>query len=82
MLSANTKLPDAMLEELIGRHCSDHGKVERVCILRQPAPSRVEAYALVKMATTDSALAVRRTFGDMMYGDTSVYIGLLPGRIH
>jgi hypothetical protein len=81
MLSANTRLPDAMLKELIRRHCSDLGKVEEVCILRQTAPSRVEIYALVTMATTGSALAVRRTFGDMMYGDTSVYIGLLPGRI-
>jgi hypothetical protein len=71
-----------MLEELIRRHCSDLGTVEGVRILRQIAPGRIETYALVKMATTGSALAVRRTFGDMMYGDTSVYIGLLPGRIH
>jgi len=82
MLSADTKLPDAALEQLIGRHCSDHGKVEGVIILRQCAPRREEVYALVKMATTDSALAVRRSFGDMMYGNTSVYIGLTPGRIH
>ena len=82
MLSVNTKLPDVMLEELIGLYCSDYGKVEKVFILRQPTPQHEAVYALVKMATSDSVLAVRRSFGDMMYGNTSVYIGLTSNRLH
>jgi len=82
MLSIDTRLPDTMLKELIRQHCGDYGKVDAVFILRQPAPHHEAVYALVKMATTDSVLAVRRTFGDMMYGDTSVYIGLTRDRFH
>ena len=80
MLIADTSLSNAMLEELVAWHCSAYGNVDAVQVLRQCPPDRVQAYALVKMATTDSALAVRRSFGDMMYGSTSIYIGLTSDR--
>lgn len=82
MLSIDTNLPDTVLKELVGQHCSDYGEVEEVFILRQPAVRHDAVYALVKMATPESVLAVRRSFGDMMYGNTSVYIGLTPPRFH
>lgn len=82
MLSVNTKLPDTQLEQLISHRCSDYGNVERVYILRPLASGSAEVYALVRMTTPESGLALRRSFGDMMYGNTSVYIGLTPSRFH
>jgi hypothetical protein len=82
MLSVNTRLPDTLLEQLISQRCSDYGKVERVFILRSLSSGSAEVYALVQMTTPESVLALRRSFGDMMYGNTSVYIGLSPSRFH
>ena len=80
MLSINTKLADSALGKRVADQCGRHGKVESVLIVRQPAPTHEAVYALVRMATIESALAVRRSFGDMMYGNTSVYIGLKSTR--
>ena len=76
MLSIDTELADSALVKRVADHCGRHGKVEAVLIVRQPAPTHEAVYALVRMGTIESALAVRRSFGDMMYGNTSVYIGL------
>ena len=81
MLSTDTTLNDAALEHLVAQCCGGFGDVEEVFIVRQPTPSDEAVYALVRMATVEAALAVRRSFGDMMYGDTSVYIGLTPASL-
>lgn len=80
MLSTNPEMNDAALEALVAEYCGRHGKVEAVSIVHEPARDYDAVYALVRMATSASALNVRHTFGDMMYGETSVYIALTPAR--
>ena len=80
MLSTNPAMTDAALEALVAECCGRHGEVEAVSIMHQPAKDYDAIYALVRMATVDSTLSVRHAFGDMMYGETSVYIALTPAR--
>jgi len=80
MLSTNPEMNDAALAALVADFCSLHGKVEAVSIVHEPARGYDAVYALVRMATSASALSLRHAFGDMMYGETSVYIALTPAR--
>lgn len=81
MLSTNPEMNDAALATRVAEFCSLHGKVEAVSIVHQPVQGYEAVYALVRMATTSSALSVRHAFGDMMYGEMSVYIALTPAQL-